>query len=237
MNKAPLVLALSVALFGLGSWIGGATRAATVDLPQTEPYSAAVLYNLGNAYARSRNPALAVLNYERALLLAPMNPDIRANLRQVRASAGLPAPTDAWLTENDRLADPNTMYWLGLFGLALAGASLLLRRFYAYHRRAFTVAAAVGVLLTTLSICDALAAASILNEAVVMQTASASASPINGATPLFTAPAAEVVSIRGEHQGFTLIRDSRGREGWVARNALMPIIPAPATPSVPVPPT
>jgi hypothetical protein len=218
--------------------MGGISRAATVDLPQTpESYSAPALYNLGNAYARSHNPALAVLNYERALVLAPMDPDIRANVREVRASAGLPAPPGGWLSEHDRFADPNAMYWLGLFGLTLAGASFLVRRFYAYHRRACTVAAAVGVLLTTLSVCDALATASILNESVVMQTAPAGASPIYGAPPLFTAPAAEVVSVRGEHQGFMLIRDSRGREGWVARDDLTPVIPSRATSPLPGAPT
>jgi hypothetical protein len=129
------------------------------------------------------------------------------------------------------------MYWLGLFGLVLAGASFLVRRFHGHHRGAFTVAAAVGVLLTTLSVCDALATASLLHESVVMQRAPASASPIFGAAPLFTAPAAEVVSVLGVHQGFLLIRDSRGREGWVARNDLTPIIPSRAASSVHAAPT
>jgi len=36
-----------------------------------EGYSAAGLYNLANSYARAGQPGMAVLNYERARLLAP----------------------------------------------------------------------------------------------------------------------------------------------------------------------
>lgn len=43
--------------------------------------SAAVYYNLGNAYFRDNQLAKAILNYERAYLLNPGNGDIRHNLR------------------------------------------------------------------------------------------------------------------------------------------------------------
>ena len=44
-----------------------------------------VYYNLGNSYYKSGDIARAILNYERALLLAPGNADIRANLEVARA--------------------------------------------------------------------------------------------------------------------------------------------------------
>jgi len=53
-------------------------------------YSADGLYNLANSYARAGKPGLAVLNYERAALLAPNDADIKANLEYVRAGAGVP---------------------------------------------------------------------------------------------------------------------------------------------------
>jgi tetratricopeptide (TPR) repeat protein len=46
--------------------------------------SAAVYYNLGNAYYRLNQTAPAILNYERALLLDPGNRDIRFNLEVAR---------------------------------------------------------------------------------------------------------------------------------------------------------
>ena len=47
--------------------------------------SADLYYNLGNAYYRTENITRAVLNYERALLLSPSDPDIRFNLQMARS--------------------------------------------------------------------------------------------------------------------------------------------------------
>jgi tetratricopeptide (TPR) repeat protein len=47
--------------------------------------SAGLYYNLGNAYYRTEDITHAVLNYERALLLAPGDADIRFNLQMARA--------------------------------------------------------------------------------------------------------------------------------------------------------
>ncbi len=46
--------------------------------------SAALYYNLGNSYYQTDQLGRAVLNYERARLLAPRDPDIRHNLAVVR---------------------------------------------------------------------------------------------------------------------------------------------------------
>jgi len=224
MNKRAWVIAMGVIVLGCG--LGTGRSRAAADQAQTPPvYSAPALYNLGNSYARAGSPAFAVLNYERARVLAPMDPDIRANLRHVRESAGLPAESGPWLTRHSRLANPDTMYWLGVIGLGIAGVSLLLRRLKVGHRAALAAAASVGLLLTAMGLWDSAATAAILEESVVMQSSPASASPIVGAEPLFTVPQAEVVSVRDQHGGFALIRDSSGREGWVARGNLTPIIP------------
>ena len=47
--------------------------------------SAELYYNLGNCYYRMDNITLAVLNYERALLLSPGDKDIRFNLQMARS--------------------------------------------------------------------------------------------------------------------------------------------------------
>lgn len=49
--------------------------------------SASVYYNLGNAYYKANKIAPAILNYERALLLAPGDGDIRFNLQMARQKA------------------------------------------------------------------------------------------------------------------------------------------------------
>jgi hypothetical protein len=231
MNARARLIAAALAVLGLGSWTGAACAAAADQSRAPTGYSAPALYNLGNSYARGGRPALAVLNYERARLLAPLDPDIRANLRHVRDAAGLPAQTGGWLSRHGRFANPDTMYWLGVLGLSLGGTSLLLRRLAkdrprSRHRGVLTAGAALGLLLTVLALWDSLATASILAQSVVMQPSPASASPIQGADPLFTVPQADVVGVRDEHAGFALIRDSQGREGWVASSNLTAIIPA-----------
>jgi tetratricopeptide (TPR) repeat protein len=115
--------------------LGGAGWAGIVDRRLIgSAYSAPALYNLGNFYARAGRPAMAVLNYERARILAPTDPDIQENLSHVRESVGLPALHAGWLSQHDRLADPNTLYWIGVFGLAITGVTLLLRRARSKHR-------------------------------------------------------------------------------------------------------
>ncbi|MCR8917358.1 tetratricopeptide repeat protein [Bacteroides gallinaceum] len=55
------------------------------EILNTQGESAAIYYNLGNAYYKSKNIAKAVLNYERALLLNPGDSDIRFNLEMARS--------------------------------------------------------------------------------------------------------------------------------------------------------
>ena len=47
--------------------------------------AADIYYNLGNSYYKAGDIAKAILNYERALLLQPVNGDIRANLEIARS--------------------------------------------------------------------------------------------------------------------------------------------------------
>ena len=88
-------------------------------------YSADGLYNLANQYARAGKPGLAVLNYERAALLAPNDPDITSNLEYVRATAQVPTEPRTRFTRFARSTSPTTAAWLGVMGVALLGGGLL----------------------------------------------------------------------------------------------------------------
>lgn len=54
------------------------------NLLKTYGNSAAIYYNLGNAYYKANQIASSVLNYERALLLSPSDNDIRFNLEMAK---------------------------------------------------------------------------------------------------------------------------------------------------------
>src|SRR5271165_2579987 len=126
MIARPLPTALLIVL----TLLGCEARAE----PAQPGYSAAALYNLGNSYARAGKPGLAVLNYERASLLAPNDPDIAANLRFVRASSHLPSESTGRFTRAVTVANPTVVSWLGVAGLVVLGASVLLGIVSSRHR-------------------------------------------------------------------------------------------------------
>ncbi len=195
----------------------------------SEANSAAALYDQGNAAARAGKPAEAVLDFERARLFAPRDPDIRANLQHVRTEAGLATPGN-WFTQHARIANPNLMFWLATLGIALTGAALVAARLNKAQRKPFAIAAMAGLALLLAGVTDAIATAAALKEAVVMQASPAGAAPIPAAAALFTVPQADVVRMLEEHGKFTLVRDAQNREGWVPQSVLGPIIPRATSP-------
>jgi hypothetical protein len=200
-----------------------ATQAATAA---TSGYSAASLFDQANASARAGKTGLAVLNYERAQLLAPNDPDIAANLHFVRAKAGLPDASENWLTRNLTCVRPNTMALLGIFGLALAGLCLLLVRLYPRRRLAFRSLTFAGALLVAAALGSAIMTWPRVNDAVVIaREAPALTSPVLAAEPLFKLREGETVTVRSEHQDFALVQTTAGRSGWVARADLTRVVP------------
>jgi hypothetical protein len=194
--------------------------------PPAGGYSAAQLYNSANAYARAGNTPLAVLEYERARVLAPTDADARSNLHRVRESAGLPENT-GWLQEYGRFANPNTLYWIGLAGLAFGGGCVLALRFSGMRRGVLFAGALLGLAAVGASGFNAAANFMVLSESIALRPAPAGVSPIAGADAIFQVPAAAAVRVIDRHGGFELIRDSQGREGWVAATDLAAVIPSP----------
>src|SRR5215472_9390436 len=112
------LLAVGLVLFG------GSTHSQPSPAPRHQ-YSADELYNLANSYARAGKPGFAVLNYERAALLAPDDADISANLEHVRASAHVPAQPRGRITRVAGAVSPTLAAWVGVLGIALVGTGLL----------------------------------------------------------------------------------------------------------------
>ena len=189
-------------------------------------YSAACLYNLGNSYARAGKPGMAILNYERASLLSPGDPDVQANLQFVRASAHLPAESPGRFDRIASIASPFWMAWAGVLGLILAGASLIAAQLSSRHRLARGVASLLGIALIGLTLGDGLALWPRLHQGVVIAAATpVRVSPVPMGDPLFSLPEGEKVRIKAEHDGFALIETSAGRAGWIADSNVAQIVP------------
>ena len=189
-------------------------------------YSAAALFNQANADVRNGKTGPAVLDYERALLLAPNDADIAANLHFVRARAGLPDAPENWFAHNLTFAHPNTLAWLGSFGVMLAGMSLLLIRLHPQRRLAFRSLTVVGALLFATAIGSAITTWPKMNEAVVITgETSARVSPVLDAEPAFKLREGDTVTVCAERQSFALVQTLAGRSGWVARADLARVVP------------
>jgi hypothetical protein len=206
----------------------GIAHAATGVAPQISAgYSAPRLFDLANANVRDGKPGMAVLNYERARLLAPNDPDIQANLSFVRTMSGLPPITGTWFERQaSRFASPNTLFWFGCVGLLIVGASLLLAREYPRRRLALRACTAAGFALTAVTLCNALGIWPMMNEAVVTARATpARVAPVSMADSLIALREGEILTVDAEVRDFTLVHTDTGRTGWVASADIAPVVP------------
>jgi tetratricopeptide (TPR) repeat protein len=195
---------------------------------ESEPagYSAARLYNLANSYARAGKPGMAILNYERASLLAPNDPDVQANLRYVRASAHLPSETPDAFDRVATIASPLWIAWIGVLGLTLVGASVIVGQLSSRHRLVRGAATLLGVSMAGLALCNALALWPRFHQGVVIAASTpVRVSPVPMGDPLFTLPEGEKVKVTAEHEGFALIETRSRRAGWIAHSNFAPIVP------------
>ena len=199
---------------------------ATPQSPEPSTYSADALYNLANSYARAGKPGLAVLNYERAALLAPSDPDIRANLDYVRATAQVPTDPPTRFTRFAQAANPTAAAWLGVIGLALLGTSVLASKATQRFRALWATSALLGAFQIALAISNALLLKPRMHEAVVLiNQTPARVSPALMGDTAFVLREAETVTVTAQHEDFVLIRTHTGRTGWVSRANVGAVIP------------
>jgi len=203
----------------------------SVESAQTAPvptagFSAAGLYNLANSYDHAGKPGMAILNYERARLLAPNDPDINANLQAVRLAAGLPAERPAWFERAATLVSPAVAAWLGVLGLLVIGASALCGLCTVPLPWLRRVGLLVGLLLIGSTVAHGLVLWPRLQRAIVLVAGTpVRATPAPLGEPLFTLPEGATVKMLGEHQDFVFVQINPETRGWVARASIAAVVP------------
>jgi tetratricopeptide (TPR) repeat protein len=205
---------------------GGDYRAAVRGYEQIvdkEGFSSPVLFNLGNAWLRLGNPARAILNYERALVLSPRSAAIAANLAAAQQRAGLmPQGVGPWLAAA-RYFSFDTYLWAGLGALWVLCAALILMCLHGTARRI----ARPLILLAVLTLCVSADAAVLewpdLQRAVVMAPAVMHLAPAPSAATSGTLQEGEVVWLQGQYAGFNFVRTADGRTGWLAAAAAVAV--------------
>ena len=220
--------ALKVAMVLVGlALCGGLALAQAQALHSSPPkYSADGLYNLANSYARAGKPGLAVLNYERAALLAPDDADINANLEYVRASAHVAVEPRGRFARIALAVNPACAAWAGVAGIILAGLGMLAKRIGRRFQWARVVSVLIGAALIALAVSNAMLMWPRMHEAVVLiNQPPARVSPVPMGDTAFELPEAETVTIPAAHEAFALIRTRSGRTGWVSRANLGAVVP------------
>ena len=197
-------------------------------------WSAPVLFNLANAQQCAGQFGRAILNYERAALLAPHDPDIEMNLQRVRQAAGLETGSRSRIESVSQLLSLNGWVGFALVALFLLAAMQPLRQLQPRSQRLLSWGGVTAAFLM------AVAAAAIvirwpdLSRAVVtVPEAVAGVSPVTLAEPLFKLRAGEVVSWQQSHGDYALIENQAGHEGWVKAGEVARVIPSPRQTTVP----
>ncbi len=188
-------------------------------------YSAAALYNLGNAYLQDGQPGQAILSYERARWLAPNDPDIAANLGLARKKAGLEVRSAG---RAQVLADSltfNTWSLLAAGSLLLLASVPLLRRLVAKGRGVMgapAIVAACGVLISTGALWIRWGE---LDQAIVVAAnATARISPVAQGESAFSLRAGESVQVKRTYKDFVLIENSASQRGWIKQGEAKPVV-------------
>lgn len=191
--------------------------------------SADVYYNLGNAYFRDGQLARAILNYERALLLAPADGDIRHNLRFARTrtedrieTAGNLFLTN-WITAAQNLFSSNA--WgriaivLFILFLVCVGVFLFVRVMWA-KQAAFYTGLLFFVLVVVANVFAFRQKQTLIHRdsAIVMRGGiSVNASPDSNSSELFRLHEGTKVRIRNTDGNWYEIEIANGSVGWTVK--------------------
>ena len=200
---------------------------ATTAINAQGAVSAPALFNEANAAQRDGRVGAAILGYERARFLAPHDSAIEQNLRIARDRAGVNAPAiPVW---------QHPAHWLGFNGLAVFGSFALLMSCALFfgknylsslsRRTAISAAAALGVVML-FAISSLALRWSELDRAVIQNTkTSVHIAPAANAQSTFELKAGDLVTAKGEHGDFVLVRTFDQHSGWVNKRDVQRIIP------------
>lgn len=189
-------------------------------LLRTQGFSAPVLFNLGNAYFREGKFGLAILNYERAKVLAPHDADINTNLAFALTEAKIANRPAARLERATHYFTLNALFWCGAAALAFLFAGLISRQIKKRGAiwRMWTVANVSVLMAVSLVIFIRWPE---MNRAIVTtKNAPVYIAPATTAQPSFTLAEGQPVQMLktfGEH---VLIETADGHRGWANHNQL-----------------
>ena len=192
--------------------------------------SAELLGSLADSYAGAGQIGLAVLNYERALRLAPHHAVLQANLQQLRKETGLLIKKQSL---PERLAGLlGADQWLFLSGTAFVLLSLTVLAAGAAGRKRFPWAGRLSLIFLLASLLP-------LPPAMFRYQAWQDGVVINSKAELLISPFAQAETVcrlkdgsiirplDKEYGQYALVRDESGHKGWLDKGSFQLIVSAP----------
>jgi tetratricopeptide (TPR) repeat protein len=206
--------------------------AAYEDILKTGVESEALYFNLGNAYYKTGQLPLAILNYERALLIDPNDKDIIYNLELANSqiadrinSVGEFFLT-TWVKRFISMADSDLWAWSGLllFAVALVALGFFLYANTTLVKRMGFFAGIIFILLsiTTLSFSYSQKSRQVnRSEGIVFApTLNVKSSPDTSGTDLFVIHEGTKVRILDKLGSWLKVVIKDGSEGWIPANEI-----------------
>jgi tetratricopeptide (TPR) repeat protein len=194
-------------------------------LAQDGRVSAALYFNLGNAFFKNSQPGEAIASYRLAQRIAPRDPDVEANLRFARENVGGPSfGMNRWqrwlflLTVNELTLLTGGLLWLWLLLLALEQV----RRNWRAALRPYRVFAGIAGLLAAAWLAwvaearlGALSAVVVVHEAVVRY------GPFDEAQKYFTLRDGAELTVVDHKETWLQVSDASNRTGWLQRKDVL----------------
>lgn len=205
-----------------------AEAAAVYDKITAQGYrSAEVYYNLGNCYYKMHNNGKAILNYERALKLAPDDEDIVHNLKLAQLTTidrVQPVPQLAIVTKWNNLLHSFSSRGWAVFALVLVWLSLILFAIYLFVSRKgvvlfFTITVFVLSLVSVgLGVKQAHTEDDSGTAILMVANVNVKSAPDENATDIFTIHEGVKLYLCDRVGNWNKIRLADGKVGWVERN-------------------
>lgn len=202
-------------------------RADYAQLVSIGNVSPELFYNLGNTYLKLDDKGRAVLNFKRALALAPGFEPAKHNLNLVLQTAGLEADEETlagWFGNypNVWMLGGSIFFWI----LAYAGYSWFIwPRFRPVSKIILAVAIPCAAVCLTIALWVGDGVRSPDLAVVINPSVDVRYGPANGSRVTVTLGLGESVHLLSERGAWTSCRTAAGLEGWLPSNAIERLIP------------
>ncbi len=210
-------------LYEQGKFAEAAT--AYEKMLQSGQASAALYFNLGNAFFKASQMGRAIAAYRRAEQMSPRDPDLRANLQFARNQVQGPTLSLTWWERGLGKLNLNEWTWVAVAALWFWLITLTLRQWRPGWQRQLRTPT-IGLGIATVFLCGCCAAALyedqhspeaivVAREAVVRQ------GPLDEAQTAFTVRDGSELRVLDRKDEWLQVSTDARRSGWVRRDQVL----------------